>query len=63
MTVAFTEKEIENWRAYEKVRASGEWNMFDVNAREATGMTRGEYWFTMRNYIALKRANKKHDSI
>lgn len=50
----FTRKQISNWRKYEKVRASGRWNMWDIAAMEATGMNRREYLFVLRNYDALK---------
>jgi len=44
----------EAWMAYEEVRASGLFNMFDPNARISTGLAREEFLFVMKNYDALK---------
>jgi len=52
----FTEQQIKDWRAYEKVRAGGRWNMFFPQARAATGLTSDEYSFVMDNFDALKKA-------
>ena len=49
-----TPKQIKDWRAYERVRAGGKWNMFDPNARIATGLSRENYIFCMKHYSALK---------
>lgn len=54
MRTKFTNEEIENWRAYEEVRASGAYNMFDPRARQLTGLSRADYGFAMDNYSALK---------
>ena len=56
METKFTKQELQNWKAYERVRAKGRWNMFDARARSATGMNREEYVFVMDNYKALKTA-------
>lgn len=53
---AFTAKEIKDWRACERVRQGGRWNMYDPRARAATGLTREEYGFAMSNYSELKAA-------
>ena len=50
----FTEEQIKNWRAYERVRAGGKWNMFDPQARRAAKLSDQEYAFVMKNYSALK---------
>jgi hypothetical protein len=50
----FTEQQIANWRKYERTRASGEWNMFDPRARQATGLTSENYDFVRKNYAALR---------
>ena len=52
----FTFIELANFRAYEEVRAEGAWNMFMPQARHATGLTREEYAFVMKNYSELKAA-------
>ena len=50
----FTDQEIANWKAYESVRASGAFNMFSRDALEASGLSRGDYFFTLKNYNELK---------
>jgi len=55
-TITFTEEQIANWRAYERVRQSGEFNMFDPRARRASGLGEAEYLFSLRNYSALRAA-------
>jgi hypothetical protein len=52
----FTFTELANFRAYEEVRSEGAWNMFMPQARQATGLTREEYSFVMKNYSELKAA-------
>lgn len=52
----FTKQQIEDWRAFEKVRSGGRWNMYDPKARAATGLTGEEYGFVMKNFSALKEA-------
>lgn len=41
--------------AYEKVRRSGMWNMFDSRAIEASGLTTSEYLWVMNNYTELNK--------
>ena len=50
----FTEPDLENFLAYEKVRESGRSNMLDPRARMASGLSVDEYFFTLDNYPALK---------
>ena len=57
----FTFIEINNWRAYEHVLSRGRWNMFDPQARIATGLTNEEYSFTMKNYDKLAEAALEDD--
>jgi len=52
----FTEAQISNFKAYEKVRASGKYNMFDPRAIRASGLPQSEYIFVMDNYTALEAA-------
>ena len=54
----FSAEQVDNWHAYEEVRASGRFNMFDPNARALTGLSREEYMFTLKNYSGLKAAAK-----
>lgn len=50
----FSEAEISNWRAYERVRRLGKFNMFDPRARSMTGMSSDEWVFCMKHYAALR---------
>lgn len=55
----FTEQDIKAFKAYEKVRAGGRYNMFDPNARRLTGLSQNDYTFVMVNFDALKKAAMK----
>lgn len=57
----FTPEQLDMWRAYEEVRAGGEYNMFDHRARIATGLSKAEYTFVMKNFDALKEAANASD--
>jgi len=50
----FTAKQLQDFKAYRKVQMGGKWNMFDPQARRATGLSESEYVFVMKNYSALK---------
>jgi hypothetical protein len=50
----YTKRQIADWRSFEKVRASGRFNMFDTRAREAAGLRREECLFVMLHYASLK---------
>jgi len=50
----FTAKQLKDFKAYRKVQMGGRWNMFDPQARAATGLTKDEYSFVMKNYGELK---------
>lgn len=52
----FTEQQINDWRAYEKVRASGVYNMWAPQAQAAAGLKKTDYFFVMKNSAALKEA-------
>ncbi len=52
----FTEEQLENWRAYEEVRSEGNWSMWSPQAREATGLSKEDYLYVMKNFSALKEA-------
>jgi hypothetical protein len=51
----FTEKQLKDFKAYRKVQMGGRWNMFDPQARRATGLERDEYLFVMENYSELQK--------
>ena len=55
----FTPGDIRAWKAYEKVRASGRFNMYDPRARRETGLNDEKYSFVMSNYSELKEAAEK----
>lgn len=55
----FIKSQLDSFAAYEKVRQSGEYNMFDWRAQEASGLDRDDYMFVMKNYSALKEQYAK----
>lgn len=57
-TEQFTANQMIAFAAYDRVRRSGEFNMFDPRARQATDLTKDEWIFVMKNYDALR---KQHD--
>jgi hypothetical protein len=59
----FTSTELKQYRRYENVRESGHWNMLDPQAREATGLSRDQYSFVMKNYSALREAAEYEDKL
>jgi hypothetical protein len=54
----YTKNQINDYRAYEKVRKSGSYNMFSPLARTAAMLTKEEHLFVMENYSALKEASE-----
>lgn len=52
----FTSQQLADWRAYEKVRKGGRFNMFDPRARAATGLSSERYSFVLKNFSELKEA-------
>ena len=52
--MTFTPQDIADWKAYERVRERGAYNMFDPRARRATGLSGERYSFVMRHYSALR---------
>ena len=50
----FTEQQIADFWAYEKVRSSNKFNMMDPRAQEATGLGRDEFRFVLSNYATLR---------
>lgn len=55
----FSKKQIQDWKAYESVRAVGLYNMFDSRARALTGLNRDDYFFVMKNFSELKEQASK----
>jgi|TARA_Y100000310_G_C20608534_1_gene776804 hypothetical protein len=43
-----------DFESYEGVREYGKWNMFDPNARKATGLEKDVYITIIRHYDELK---------
>lgn len=52
----FSADELKKFDAYERVRQSGRFNMFDPRAIKASRLTKDDYLFVMRNYSALRAA-------
>lgn len=51
----YSEQQLNNWRAYEQVRESGLFNMFDPRAQSMTTMSASEWVFCMEHYNDLKQ--------
>ena len=54
----YTERQINNFRAYEFVRSSGHYNMFSPQARLASCLSKEDYTYVMENYSELKEASE-----
>lgn len=52
---AYTPAAIENYHAYEKVRSSSIFNMFDPLAQVASNLCSQDYEFVRKNYSALRK--------
>lgn len=50
----YSDRDIVDWRTYERVRLTGYYNMFDPRAREMTGLTRERYIFILENYSGIQ---------
>jgi hypothetical protein len=50
-------EKIANFRAYEKVRAEGKYNMFDPRAIAASGLSKEDYIDVMKNYAEYREAS------
>ena len=53
MAATFTPEQLANFRIYEQVRKSGDYNMYARQARDATGLSWDAYIFVQQNYSAL----------
>ena len=51
----FTTQQLTDWKAYERVRQGGRFNMFDPKARSASGLGAAAYTFVMTHYSELKK--------
>ena len=54
----FTEREIKNFRRYEKVRSQGLYNMLSSQARIECGLNQTDFINTQLNYSELKEASE-----
>jgi hypothetical protein len=54
--VEFTPQQLKDWKAFERVRKSGRYNMYDPRARRATKLSSGRYSFVMQFFTELKSA-------
>jgi hypothetical protein len=52
----FTKQQLYNWKKFEEVRSSGEYNMFDSQAIESTGLSKPDYLHVISHYKQLKEA-------
>ncbi len=57
-----TDAQLAAYRAFERVRASSKYNMFDPRALLATGLTRDEFLYVMENFDALRKAAAAADA-
>lgn len=61
MAATFTPEQLANFRIYEQVRKSGDYNMYARQAREDTGLSSAEYVFVQKHYAALFLANQEQE--
>ena len=54
--MTFTQTQLNNFKAYKSVQMSGNFNMFDQQARLMTGLSRPDYLAVMENYDELSEA-------
>lgn len=52
----FTAEDLDDYKAYKRVREGGKYNMFDPRARRATGLSGEQYSFVMKWFTELKAA-------
>lgn len=53
--MTFTDAQIQHFKQYEKVRASGEFNMWDPRAQRAARLNEEDFLFVLANYTALQQ--------
>lgn len=56
--IKFTPRQLQDWRDYELVRMKGRYNMYDLRARRATGLSAESYAFVMDHFSELKKAEE-----
>ena len=54
-TLVFSELQLKNYEAYEKVRLGGRYNMLTSQAIKASGLDRDDYFFVLKNYDNLRK--------
>lgn len=54
-TKPFTNDELAQYDAFEEVRLQGDYNMASGEARRATGLSRDEYTFVIKNFSELQK--------
>ena len=59
----FTPEQFEWFAAYEKVRQSGQYNMFDRYVHIAARLSREQYFFVLGNFSALQKANTEAEEV
>jgi hypothetical protein len=52
----YSQKQIENWQEFERIRQSNMFNMLDPRARAMTNMSKAEWIYCMEHYADLKKA-------
>lgn len=57
----YTREQLADFREYERVRASGQFNMLSRQAQHVTGLDRDRYVFVQDHYESLSEAAKEHD--
>lgn len=50
----YSDRDIIDWRIYERVRSRGTYNMFDLRARELTGLSKDRYNYILGNYCGIQ---------
>ena len=56
MKTDYTQEDLDDFEAYEKVRRSGKYNMYSPDAKLATGLTDERFMFVLKHYSALRKA-------
>jgi hypothetical protein len=54
----FPDQQLKDFKAFERVRASGHYNMFDPKAMASAKLDKTDYLFVMKNYTELHDAVK-----
>lgn len=54
----YSDKDISDWRLYERVRLLGKFNMYDPRAIDMTQLTRERYIFIMEHYNEIRIQNQ-----